>query len=210
MLIVAKKKSKRETKERKGPDPFALTQDGLDNMGEMLAGKKTVAALCECSDILDIPVCQATPAEARIVRLKAEHPDLYKRARKKIGLDDSQIVAFPNVAALKKFCDKAHPASNPDARPKAAVIPPPEPKPVDGPPDKIEFDSKLEAQFVTRNRASFDNNTLQAEMRKVNRKYGTQKPVRITTDQAQEPVDGKDERSISVKYLITHYVVYYK
>ncbi len=60
------------------------------------------------------------------------------------------------------------------------------------------------------NRASFDNNTLQAEMRKINRKYGTQKPVRITTDQACKAVDDKDERGISVKYLITHYVVYYK
>ena len=136
--------------------------------------------------------------------------DLFERATKKVGLDDSQIVAFPNVAALKKFCDKAHPASNPDALPKAAVIPPPEPKAVDERPNKIEFDSKLEAQFVTMNRASFDNNTLQAEMRKVNRKYGVQKPVRITTDQAQKPVDGKNERGISVKHLITHYVVYYK
>lgn len=133
---------------------------------------------------------------------------LRERARKKVGLDDSRIVAFPTAAALKKFCDKSHPASNPDAMPKVAEIPPPTAK--EEPPDKIEFDSKLEAQFVTRNRASFDNNTLQAEMRKVNRKYGTQKPVRITADQACKPVTGKDERGITVKYLITHYVVYYK
>ncbi len=136
--------------------------------------------------------------------------DLYERATKKVGLDDSQIVAFPNAAAIKKFCDKAHPASNPDALPKATKIPEPAPKAVLQVPDKIEFDSKLEAQFVTMNRASFDNNTLQAEMRKVNRKYGTQEPVRIMTDQSCKVVDGKDERGISVKYLITHYVVYYK
>lgn len=135
-------------------------------------------------------------------------PDLYERATKKIGLDDSRIAGFPNARALKKFCDKTHPASNPDAMPKAADIPPPAAKLE--PPDKIEFDSKLEAQFVTANRASFDNNTLQAEMRKVNRKYGTQKPVRITADQACKPVNDKNERGISVKYLITHYVVYYK
>ncbi|HDZ37962.1 MAG TPA: hypothetical protein ENH62_06720 [Marinobacter sp.] len=136
--------------------------------------------------------------------------NLYDRAIKKVGLDDSRIVAFPTAAALKKFCDKAHMASNPDARPQVAEIPPPEPKAVLEPPDKVEFDSKLEAQFITTNRASFDNNTLQAEMRKVNRKHGTQKPVRITTDQACKAVDGKDERGISVKYLITHFVVYYK
>ncbi len=133
---------------------------------------------------------------------------LFERAKKKLGLDNSRIVAFPNAAALKKFCDKAHPASNPDALPERGDTPPP--KAVLQVPDKIEFDSKLEAQFVTMNRASFDNNTLQAEMRKVNRKYGVQKPVRITTDQAMKPVDGKNERGISVKYLITHYVVYYK
>ncbi len=135
-------------------------------------------------------------------------PDLYERATKKVGLDDSQIAAFPNATALKKFCDKTHLASNPDARPEVGATPPP--KAVLDPPDKIEFDSKLEAQFVTMNRASFDNNTLQAEMRKVNRKYGVQKPVRITTDQAMKAVDGKSDRDISVKYLITHYVVYYK
>ncbi len=134
--------------------------------------------------------------------------DLYERAIKKVGLEDSRIVAFPTAAALKKFCDKTHPASNPDAMPKVGENSPP--KAVQDPPDKIEFDSKLEAQFITTNRASFDNNTLQAEMRKVNRKYGTQKPVRITTDQAQKPVDGRDERGISVKYLVTHYVIYYK
>ncbi len=133
---------------------------------------------------------------------------LYERATKKVGLDNSRIVAFPTAAALKKFCDKTHPASNPDALPQAAPIP--EAKTVLEPPDKIEFDSKLEAQFITMNRASFDNNTLQAEMRKVNRKYGTQKSVRIMTDQACKAVDGKDKRGISVKYLITHYVVYYK
>lgn len=136
--------------------------------------------------------------------------DLYERATKKVGLDDSRIVGFPNAAALKKFCDKTHPASNPDARPQTG----PDPDRVGGvagpPPDKIEFDSKLEAQFVTVNRASFDYNTLQAELRKVNRKYGAQKPVRITTDQAQKPVDDVDKQGVSGKYLITHYVVYYK
>ena len=133
---------------------------------------------------------------------------LYERATKKVGLDHSQIVAYPDVESLKRFCDTVHPASNPDAMPKAAVLPPPAAK--EEPPNKIQFDSKLEAQFVTMNRASFDNNTLQAEMRKVNRKYGTQKPVRITTDQACNAVDAKNERGISVKYLITHFVVYYK
>ena len=141
------------------------------------------------------------------VLMSAPHA-LYERAKNKVGLDNSRIVAFPTAAALKKFCDKTHPASNPDARPKVGVIPPP--KVVVEPPDKIEFDSKLEAQFITTNRASFDNNTLQAQMRKVNRKYGTQNPVRIMTDQACYVVDGKDERGISVKYLVTHFIVYYK
>ncbi len=135
---------------------------------------------------------------------------LYERATKKVGLDHSQIVAYPDVESLKRFCDKVHPASNPDAMPKAAVIPSADDRVPEPPPDMIEFDSKLEAQFVTMNRASFDNNTLQAEMRKVNRKYGTQKPVRITTDQACKAVDGTDGRGISVKYLVTHFIVYYR
>ncbi len=156
----------------------------------------------------NMPATEATPKEAMLHHVKTQEPDLYKRATKTVGLDDSRIVAFPNAAALKKFCDKTHPASNPDAMPKVGAVP--TAKTVLDPPDKIEFDSKLEAQFITRNRASFDENTLQAETRKVNRKYGTQKPVRITTDQACLPVDGRDERGISVKYLITHYVVYYK
>ena len=135
---------------------------------------------------------------------------LYERAIKKVGLDDSRIVGFSDALALKKFCDKTHPASNPDARPQTEPDPGRVSGIIDSPPEKIEFDSKLEAQFITANRASFDENTLQAELRKVNRRYGTQKPVRITTDQAQKPVDDRNKQGVSVKYLITHYVVYYK
>lgn len=148
-------------------------------------------------------------AEKRFDFIKVQHPDLYERARHKVHLSDSQIAIYPDVESLKAFCDRVHPASNPDALPKQGV----RPKPVvyeKGMPDKIEFESKFERKPFATNRSQFDEQTLQTELRKINRKYDIHDPVRVTFDRSYDPVKGMTKDNRSVKFLITKIVVYFK
>ena len=151
-------------------------------------------------DAVTTPYREATPSEARLQCLRIAHPDLYDRARKKIGLRDDQIASYANAEALKQYCDGIHPQSNPDARIKegAPVV---HPKFADNMPDSFTLDSVQEANFVTSNREQFDQANLQSFLRNINRKYGTQKPVRIVQDTSFVVVK---------RELVTTFKIYFK
>lgn len=137
-------------------------------------------------------------------------PDLYKRARK-IGLTDDQLKAYPDAVAVKAACDRMSPGSNPDAKVKAVV--PPKAKLVEGGeavPDMIEFESKMETSFMMGNRSSFDENNLRARLRKINRRYGTQHPVKIVKTTNFKQIKGKNEQHQNCKFYVTTYKIYLK
>ena len=133
--------------------------------------------------------------------------ELYKRARG-CGLGDGQIESYASAEELKSKCDRLSPRTNPDARPKKGVVKPGTHVKPDMP-DKFEFDSKMEAGAYT-NRDQFDRTNLQAELRRINRTYGTHDPVRVLTDQSNKPVDGKDTLGRNAKVLVTHYTIFMK
>lgn len=137
-------------------------------------------------------------------------PDLVKRA-KKIGLTDNQIASYPDAESLKKALDGMSPQTNPDARVKPGKPPKPVVHTEKMPKEKkFEIDSKFEQKFISQSRAQFDENTLQAELRRINRKYGAQEPVKIVKTTTFKPVSGLNENKITVKFLITHFEVYFK
>ncbi len=132
---------------------------------------------------------------------------LIKRA-KKIGMTEEMIATYPDATALKNACDAMSPQSNPDARPSTGkatgkvVLP--------QMPDKFEIDSKLEARFVTQNRARFDENNLQLELRRINRRFGPSKPVKIVKIITFEKIKGVSKDKISVQFFVTHYEIFMK
>ncbi len=135
-----------------------------------------------------------------------ELTELEKRA-KKIGVRKEQLDSFPDDAARKAFLDKISPKTNPDARPKSSdsvktttVFP--------DMPDKFKFVSKMEAQFVSQNRAQFDENELQAELRRIRRRYGSCDPVKIIMTKVFKPVDGVTKDKVQAKLLITGYEIF--
>ncbi len=132
---------------------------------------------------------------------------LYKRARK-IGMTDNQIKAQSDAAAVKAFCDQLHPASNPGAKPKPGVVPPPV-EYDDNIPDKIDFVSTFEVTFSSSARIQTDESNLQNELMRINRKYGTHDPIRILMDRDMHIVDGKNKAEQNAKVLITKYVIIY-
>jgi len=133
---------------------------------------------------------------------------LYERARK-IGMSDAMIATYTDEVALKKACDGISPRSNPDAEPKQVNIP--EPVVIkEEMPDKFEFESRLEYKSMMRNRDQFDRNNLQLELRKINRKWGEQKPVKIVKTTTFKPVKGINEDKIASKFLITRFEIFLK
>jgi len=133
---------------------------------------------------------------------------LFERARKKVGMTNEVIATYPDAKSLKEVCDKIHPKSNPDAYPKRGSAP----KPViytEKVPDKIEIDSNMEAKFISRNRAQFDEQNLQAELRRINRKYGSQNPVKIVKTTTFNQVRGRNADRVACKVLVTHYEIYF-
>lgn len=128
---------------------------------------------------------------------------LIQRA-KKIGLSDEQIATYPDAESLKRKCDEISPRTNPDAQPKRGKIPAPA-KYDDSLPDVIEFDSKLEAKFITANRAQFDEASLKDKLMFLNRKYGPCEPVSIEKVVDRKPVDGITKHKLAAKFLVTHY-----
>ena len=119
------------------------------------------------------------------------------------------IAVYPDAESLKKACDGISPRTNPDARVKEGKIPPPV-KYTDKMPDKFEFESAMEEKFLSASRAQFDENNLQLELRKINRKYGAQKPVRITKDMNCNAVKGKNKDKQMARMLITKFTIFMK
>ncbi len=134
--------------------------------------------------------------------------ELIKRA-KKIGMSPEMIAVYPDAESLKKACDGISPRTNPDARIKEGIIPPPVEHP-DKMPDKFEFESAMEEKFHSANRAQFDENNLQLELRRINRKYGAQKPVKIVKTVNCNSVQGKNKDKQTAKMLITKFEILMK
>lgn len=135
--------------------------------------------------------------------------ELYYRARHKAGMSDEMMASYPDAESLKAACDAIHPQSNLDAFPKRGSAP----KPVkykDKMPNKFEIDSKIEAKFISRNRVQFDEANLQAELRRINRKYGAHKPVKIVKTTKFNQVNGKNADRVACKVLVTKYEIYFK
>ncbi len=132
---------------------------------------------------------------------------LYDRAKKVVGMTDNMMVSFGTVAGLKNACARIHSKSNPYAQPKLEVVPP-APVYEDKRPNLFEYNSKLESKFISQNRAQFDEANLQQELRRINRKYGPQKPVKIVSTMTFKPENGVNEHRLSAKFLVTHYEIY--
>lgn len=133
---------------------------------------------------------------------------VYNRARKTIGMINEQIAAYSNEASLVAALNRMHSKSNPEAKVKSVEVPVVA-RVEDKLPDELKFESKLEAMSMC-NRVQFDENNLQLELRKINRKYGSHKPVRIVADKLNKPVNSTDKKNRMAKYLITTFTVYYK
>jgi len=131
-----------------------------------------------------------------------------KRA-KKVGFTDRQIEQFANDDILNATCDSVSPQTNPDARPKRGIVPEKKDRP-DDMPDQFDFVSELECRQSTTNRAQFDRDNLNAELRRINRRYGSYEPTAIERDASKTPIDGKDKHGRDAKLLVTKYTIYYK
>lgn len=170
---------------------------------EDMAALLTCGALAYALQEQDPPTGAGTPSAVEFP------PELLERAKKKVGLTDVQIATYRTPELLKKFLDGVSPKTNPDARPK--ISKPAKPKQFDeNRPDKFEFESRMEAKFLTMNRPQFDEATLQQELRKINRRYGAQKPVRILKDVNCKPVKGKNKDKQTANMLVTKFTVFMK
>ena len=133
---------------------------------------------------------------------------ILERATKKVGLTVDRLKGFTSRQALVDALNKIHPASNPDAKSKAGKAPAySQHKPME---DKFEIESKMEAKFISQNRAQFDEGKLQEELRRINRVHGPGKPVKIVKTSTFKPVNGVNKKKHAVKYLVTKYTIYMK
>jgi len=126
--------------------------------------------------------------------------DLYDRCRKVIGMSDAMIASYTDADALKQAANGMHPKSNVDARVKQGARPEPM-KFEENMPDSFTLESILEAKFIKTNRDYYDRGNLQAFLRRINRRYGPFKPVRIVQDRSFKVVK---------RELVTKYTIYYK
>ncbi len=126
--------------------------------------------------------------------------ELYDRCSKVIGMSDAMIARYPDVEALKQGANGMHPKSNVDARVKQGQRPEPA-KFAENMQDSFTLESVLEAKCFKTNRDHFDRGDLQAFLRRINRRYGPQNPVRIVQDRTFKVVD---------RGLVTRYTIYYK
>ena len=153
---------------------------------------------------------ESTPTEDRLQLVKMNHPDLYTRARKKVGLTDEQIANYYDAESLKKALDRMSPGTNADAIVKAVVPPQVKEAPKTGErPDMIEVVSQLETGFIMPNRLQYDENNFAAELRGINRKYGAKEPVKIVKTINLKPVAGKNVYHQNCKFLVTTYKIFY-
>ncbi len=147
----------------------------------------------------NLPIQQATPAEGRLHYVKTQEPELYERCSKVIGMSDEMIKSYPDVESLKRSANGMHSKSDPDARVKEGVRPEP-PKFPEMLKDVFTLESVLEAKFIKTNREHYDRGNLQQFLLLINRRYGTQKPIRIVEDKSLVP---------KKRELVTHYTIYF-
>jgi hypothetical protein len=170
--------------------------------------RKAVAAemsnedMCELGDPDAIAAALASPP--------AKFPEnLLIRAKKKVGMSDIQIANYKTPEELKQFLDSVSPQTNPDAKAKRSK-PPKQKQHTERMPDKFEFDSKLEVRLIGVNRTQFDENNLQLELRKINRKYGAQMPVKVVKTVNYGVVNDVNKEKQRAKMLITHFEIFMK
>jgi len=135
-------------------------------------------------------------------------PKVIARA-KKIGMRDDRIALFQNTESLVEYLNGISPQSDPDAKVKAGVLPPAK-KYDKGMPNKFEIESKLETSQLSRNRAQFDESNLQAELRRINRKYGAHKLDKVVRTVMYKAVHVKNKLKQTVKVLVTKFEIYFE
>lgn len=133
---------------------------------------------------------------------------LLKRAKGIIP--PTRIELYADEESLKAACDRLSPQTNPDHKVQAAPEPEVPTQPSNEVPDEIEFESKLQCSFFMQNRAMFDENNLQSELRRINRKYGHQQPIEIKMSRRFEQVKGKDKQRRDCKVFVTNYIIVMK
>ncbi len=171
------------------------------------AKKKRKVAEIKCSHSGPCAYCgkdavagQPVPCQCYKLADKGISAALYDRCRKEIGMSDAQIASYSSTEALLQAANGMHPKSNVDARvsegkpPKNVVF-------EENMPDSFTLESVLEAKFVKTNRDHYDRGNLQAFLRRVNRRYGPQEPVRIVQDRSFKVVK---------RELVTKFTIYFK
>lgn len=115
-------------------------------------------------------------------------------------MSDAQIASYSSAEALRQAANGMHPRSNVDARVKEGETPEPV-KFDENLPDSYVLESILEAKFIKTNRDHFDRGNLQACLRRINRRYGPQIPVRIVQNMSMVSVN---------RELKTTYTIYFR
>lgn len=196
----AKKAAKKENENKESPPPVEFPAMLVATAETVGLTQKQITA-CKDVEALKAAITELAPP--------VEFPAKLVKRAKKIGMSPEMIAVYPDAESLKRACDGISPRTNPDARVKEGKISPPV-KYTDKMPDKFEFESAMEEKFISASRAQFDENNLQLELRKINRKHGPQKPVRITKDMNCNAVKGKNKDKQMAKMLITKFVIFMK
>lgn len=135
---------------------------------------------------------------------------LYKRASKKVGLSDEQIVTYTDAHALKAALNVMSPKTNPDIKIKAVTVGEQQKAEAKKMPKMISIESKIEVKMLSQNRSQFDEQTLQAELRRINLVYGTQKPIKIVKTVDFDIVKGITKDKLAAKFMVTTFEIYFK
>jgi hypothetical protein len=69
-------------------------------------------------------------------------------------------------------------------------------------PDKFEFESRMEYKPMMGNRPQFDEQNLQAELRRIRRRYGNVEPVKVVKTATFTPVKGINEDRLAARTLV--------
>ncbi|MHC4387341.1 MAG: hypothetical protein ACYSX1_01905, partial [Planctomycetota bacterium] len=157
-----------------------------------------------------VPVVSPDDRAERLSEVREPFPpELVERA-KKIGMSPEMIDTYADAATLKAACDKISPQTNPDYRLQQGEAPTTVLVSAEKMPDKFEFESRLEAKFMMRNRPQFDEANLQTELRKIRRRYGNVEPVKIVKTTTFKPVKGVTEDKLAAKFLVTKFEIFMK
>jgi len=201
-MAKKKKKTKVAKKPKKNMEPI-----GAMGISAARTVGLTEAEIIACETKGELSEAIARKDNAPITETSPLNKAFIARA-KKLGVTDDKIAMYPDSDSLKQFLDMISPQTNPDAKVKAGVLP--EPKVYDkGMPDIFELESKLNI-MEPKNRVQFDEANLQAELRRINRKYGAQKPVRITSDKSFNITRDKNKLNQGIKVVVTKFKIFFK